>query len=306
MMKEGQRVVMVTEDSKYARLVVMESLSSIMMALLLVIAKMLVWFFSNSITILASMTDSMMDLVTSVINYIAVRFAIKPPDEDHNYGHAKIEALAGLAQCAFISASAIFLLVSSINRYFNPVQLTNIDLGIYVTVLSLILTLFVVVFQTYVIKKTDSQIIAADRLHCQSDLYSNLAIIVSLLICSTGYEIADVIFALLITVYIAHGVYGIGVRSLNVLLDKKISNHLINDITSIMLATPGVLGLHEMRTRRVGNYIYIQVHMCIDRNISLEEAHAIASTAQKAVLCKYSQADILIHMDPVNKTDLSD
>ncbi len=306
MMKEGQRVVMVTEDSKYARLVVMASLSSIMMALLLVIAKMLVWFFSNSITILASMTDSMMDLVTSVINYIAVRFAIKPPDEDHNYGHAKIEALAGLAQCAFISASAIFLLVSSINRYFNPVQLTNIDLGIYVTVLSLILTLFVVVFQTYVIKKTDSQIIAADRLHCQSDLYSNLAIIVSLLICSSGYEIADVIFALLITVYIAHGVYGIGVRSLNVLLDKKISNHLINDITSIMLATPGVLGLHEMRTRRVGNYIYIQVHMCIDRNISLEEAHAIASTAQKAVLCKYSQADILIHMDPVNKTDLSD
>lgn len=306
MMKEGQRVVMVTEDSKYARLVVMASLSSIMMALLLVMAKMLVWFFSNSITILASMTDSMMDLVTSVINYIAVRFAIKPPDEDHNYGHAKIEALAGLAQCAFISASAIFLLVSSINRYFNPVQLTNIDLGIYVTVLSLILTLFVVVFQTYVIKKTDSQIIAADRLHCQSDLYSNLAIIVSLLICSTGYEIADVIFALLITVYIAHGVYGIGVRSLNVLLDKKISNHLINDITSIMLATPGVLGLHEMRTRRVGNYIYIQVHMCIDRNISLEEAHAIASTAQKAVLCKYSQADILIHMDPVNKTDLSD
>lgn len=306
MLKEGQRVVMVTEDSKYARLVVMASLSSIMMALLLVMAKMLVWFFSNSITILASMTDSMMDLVTSVINYIAVRFAIKPPDEDHNYGHAKIEALAGLAQCAFISASAIFLLVSSINRYFNPVQLTNIDLGIYVTVLSLILTLFVVVFQTYVIKKTDSQIIAADRLHCQSDLYSNLAIIVSLLICSTGYEIADVIFALLITVYIAHGVYGIGVRSLNVLLDKKISNHLINDITSIMLATPGVLGLHEMRTRRVGNYIYIQVHMCIDRNISLEEAHAIASTAQKAVLCKYSQADILIHMDPVNKTDLSD
>lgn len=306
MLKEGQRVVMVTEDSKYARLVVMASLSSIMMALLLVIAKMLVWFFSNSITILASMTDSMMDLVTSVINYIAVRFAIKPPDEDHNYGHAKIEALAGLAQCAFISASAIFLLVSSINRYFNPVQLMNIDLGIYVTVLSLILTLFVVVFQTYVIKKTDSQIIAADRLHCQSDLYSNLAIIVSLLICSTGYEIADVIFALLITVYIAHGVYGIGVRSLNVLLDKKISNHLINDITSIMLATPGVLGLHEMRTRRVGNYIYIQVHMCIDRNISLEEAHAIASTAQKAVLCKYSQADILIHMDPVNKTDLSD
>ena len=306
MLKEGQRVVMVTEDSKYARLVVMASLSSIMMALLLVMAKMLVWFFSNSITILASMTDSMMDLVTSVINYIAVRFAIKPPDEDHNYGHAKIEALAGLAQCAFISASAIFLLVSSINRYFNPVQLMNIDLGIYVTVLSLILTLFVVVFQTYVIKKTDSQIIAADRLHCQSDLYSNLAIIVSLLICSTGYEIADVIFALLITVYIAHGVYGIGVRSLNVLLDKKISNHLINDITSIMLATPGVLGRHEMRTRRVGNYIYIQVHMCIDRNISLEEAHAIASTAQKAVLCKYSQADILIHMDPVNKTDLSD
>ncbi len=306
MMKEGQRVVMVTEDSKYARLVVMASLSSIMMALLLVMAKMLVWFFSNSITILASMTDSMIDLVPSVINYIAVRFAIKPPDEDHNYGHAKIEALAGLAQCAFISASAIFLLVSSINRYFNPVQLTNIDLGIYVTVLSLILTLFVVVFQTYVIKKTDSQIIAADRLHCQSDLYSNLAIIVSLLICSSGYEIADVIFALLITVYIAHGVYGIGVRSLNVLLDKKISNHLINDITSIMLATPGVLGLHEMRTRRVGNYIYIQVHMCIDRNISLEEAHAIASTAQKAVLCKYSQADILIHMDPVNKTDLSD
>ena len=306
MLKEGQRVVMVTEDSKYARLVVMASLSSIMMALLLVMAKMLVWFFSNSITILASMTDSMMDLVTSVINYIAVRFAIKPPDEDHNYGHAKIEALAGLAQCAFISASAIFLLVSSINRYFNPVQLMNIDLGIYVTVLSLILTLFVVVFQTYVIKKTDSQIIAADRLHCQSDLYSNLAIIVSLLICSTGYEIADVIFALLITVYIAHGVYGIGVRSLNVLLDKKISNHLINDITSIMFATPGVLGLHEMRTRRVGNYIYIQVHMCIDRNISLEEAHAIASTAQKAVLCKYSQADILIHMDPVNKTDLSD
>lgn len=294
---------MVSEEQKYSRLVVMASLSSIAMALILVLAKMFVWFFSNSITILASMTDSMMDLVTSLINYLAVRWAVKPPDEDHNYGHAKMEALAGLAQCAFISASAVFLLVSSVNRYLNPVPLVNIDLGIYVTYLALILTMVVVAFQTYVVKKTNSQIIAADRLHCQSDIYSNVAIIVSLFISSTGYEIADVIFALMITLYIAWGVHGIGVRSLDVLLDKKISNYIIDDITSIMMATPGVMGLHEMRTRRVGNWIYVQVHMCIDRNISLEEAHAIASKAQKAVLCKYSQADILIHMDPVNNPE---
>ena len=292
---------METGDRGYSRLVVMASLSSIAMAVILVLAKMFVWFFSNSITILASMTDSMMDLVTSVINYLAVRWAIKPPDEDHNYGHAKMEALAGLAQCAFISASAVFLLVSSVNRYLNPVPLVNIDLGIYVTYLALILTLMVVAFQTYVVKRTDSQIIAADRLHCQSDIYSNVAIIVSLFISSNGYEIADVIFALLITFYIAHGVYGIGVKSLDILLDKKISNHMIDDITSIMLKSEGVIDLHEMRTRRVGNAIFVQVHMCIDRNISLEAAHAIASKAKNAVLCKYSQADIMIHMDPVDK-----
>ncbi len=286
------------DGRRYAGLVMRASAAAIALAAALILIKTYVWMFTNSVTLLASVTDSAMDLAASLINWFALRFSLKPADSDHNYGHAKAEALAGLAQCAFIAASSLFLIAESVNRIFNPAPLENMDAGLWVMAVSTVLTAAVVAYQTSVVRRTGSQIIAADRLHCRSDLYSNAAIILSLALSMYGWTWADVAFATLIALYIASGAASVGMKSLDILLDKRLPGKMVRDIEELLKSPPGVVGVHDLRTRRTGNSIFVQAHVCIDGNLSLREAHAIAAEAKKAVLFRYVQADIIIHADP--------
>ena len=293
-----QKMTTVT-NQEYSRLLKLATTSSICLAGVLLASKLIIWLMSNSLTILASMTDSMMDLFSSLINYLAVRYASQPPDSDHNYGHAKAESIAGLAQSIFIAASSIFVLGTSINRLINPSVISHEMAGIVVTIFSLFLTIVVVLIQTYVISKTRSDIIMADRLHCQSDIFSNLAILLSLVLSFYGYYYADIVFAIIISIYIFYGVIAIGRKSLNVLLDRKLPDDVVSDIVDIINGTEGILGYHDLRTRRVGNVFFIQVHVTMDGNQLLFDAHDIASRVKHDILSKYAQSDVIIHMDPV-------
>ena len=272
-----QKMTTVT-NQEYSRLLKLATTSSICLAGVLLVSKLIIWLMSNSLTILASMTDSMMDLFSSLINYLAVRYASQPPDSDHNYGHAKAESIAGLAQSIFIAASSIFVLGTSINRLINPSAISHEMAGIVVTIFSLFLTIVVVL---------------------KSDIFSNLAILLSLVLSFYGYYYADIVFAIIISIYIFYGVIAIGRKSLNVLLDRKLPDDVVSDIVDIINGTEGILGYHDLRTRRVGNVFFIQVHVTMDGNQLLFDAHDIASRVKHDILSKYAQSDVIIHMDPV-------
>ena len=158
-------------DSNYARLVKLATFASIAVAFLLILTKFLVLALTESSTMLASLTDSVMDLLASLINFIAIRYAMQPADSDHRYGHFKAESLASLAQCTFILGSSLFLIMHGAKSIINPSQLENLDFGIIVSLIALVVTAILTFFQGYVIKKTKSSIIEADRLHYLSDIF---------------------------------------------------------------------------------------------------------------------------------------
>ena len=175
---------------------------AIITALILIIAKGIAWWQTGSVSMLASITDSMLDLLASFMNMLILRFALMPADHNHSFGHGKAESLASLVQSAFISGSAIFLLLQGIHRFNSPQPLNNTILGMLVTVFSIFATLLLVWYQGRVIEQTDSPAIKADRLHYQTDLLMNFAILISLGLSVHGILWADAVFAILISLYI--------------------------------------------------------------------------------------------------------
>ena len=196
----------ILEKDKAARLMRAATYASVSVASVLILAKTGAWLFTESVSLLSSLVDSLLDAGASIVNLLAVRHALQPADREHRFGHGKAEPLAGLAQSAFIAGSGIFLLLESADRLINPRPVENGAVGIAVMILAMVLTLGLVLFQRYVVKKTNSVAIAADSLHYRVDILVNAAVIVSLLLASyQGWLPADPLFAIAIVAYMGWG-----------------------------------------------------------------------------------------------------
>src|SRR3990167_230032 len=170
----------------HSRLLHLAASASVLVAVLLMSIKAFAWWFSDSVSLLASLTDSALDALASLLNFIAVRYALQPADAEHRFGHGKAESLAGLGQALFIMGSAVFLLARAIDRMLNPQPLEQLDVAVAVMLVSIVLTFVLVLYQRYVIAKTHSPAIKADSLHYLSDLLTNAGIIVALLLSWVG------------------------------------------------------------------------------------------------------------------------
>ena len=168
-----------TQLEQYRKLVLLAGGASVITAVLFILIKFGVWMISSSTVIFASLTDSIFDLLASLVNLLALRFSLLPPDDEHRFGHHKSQSLASLAQAAFIGGSAVLLISHGIERCVNPVYIEHIDLALYVSIICIIFTILLVVFQTYVFRKTQSEAIAADRLHYLSDVSLNIGVIIA-------------------------------------------------------------------------------------------------------------------------------
>ena len=176
---------------------------------------------TGSVSLLASLIDSLLDIAASVVNLIVVRYSLQPADREHTFGHGKAESLAALAQAMVISGSACFLILNGIDRFFRPHELQSPEYGIYVSGFAMVVTLALVMFQRQVVKKTGSQAIAADSLHYQSDLFMNAAIMVALGLSWFGITQADAVFAVGIGIYILYSAYRMAHSAVQTLLDRK-------------------------------------------------------------------------------------
>ena len=286
--------------ASYSRWVTLAGLASTATAGILILAKLVAWLMTGSSSLLASLTDSLMDTRASLINLFALRYSLTPADHDHSFGHGKAESLASLAQAAFITGSALVLVMNGISRLINPEPIKNLDIGLWVTVGSLALTLVLVAFQSLVVQKTQSQAIRADRLHYQSDVLFNIGVLLALGCSWYGWLWADGLFGILLGLFILKGALEIGYEAVQTLLDRQLPDGERAQIVELVKSVPGVHGIHDLRTRQAGPLRFIQLHMELDDTLPLMRAHDLADQAETLILDKYPGADVIIHMDPIS------
>ncbi|OGQ86202.1 MAG: divalent metal cation transporter FieF [Deltaproteobacteria bacterium RIFOXYD12_FULL_56_24] len=289
-------------DNPYdnARLLRLATYASTATAVMLIGVKGAAWFMTGSLSLMASLVDSLMDAAASLINLLAVRYSLKSADQDHQFGHGKAESLAGLAQACFIGGSAIFLLMHAAERLSHPQPLLEINIGLWVMAFAMTATLGLLAFQGYVIRQTNSAAIRADALHYQSDLLTNAAAITALFFAASGWPLLDPLGALGIAGYILYSAWRIGREAMQVLMDHELPEETRQRICDIVLAHGIVLGLHGLRTRQSGQTMLIQFHLDLDQALPLAEAHRVADEVENAIMAAFPQADVLIHQDPRN------
>ena len=268
------------------------------MAALLILVKVYAWISTGSLGVLAALVDSLLDLFASLINMLAVRYAMMPADDDHRYGHGKAEALAGLAQAAFISSSALFLIIFTVERLAHPNPISSIDTGTGIIIFSILITTALVLFQNHVVSRTGSVAIKADSLHYRADLLTNTGILAGLLLYLWGWTSADTIIALLIGIYILECAIKIGYESTQLLLDRELPEAEQQQILKIAQKESSVIEVHGLRTRLSGQTRFVQMHLVLKDDPSLSQAHEISERVEIALKETFDDIDIIIHQDP--------
>ncbi len=275
------------------------AIASVSVALVLIATKFAAWVLTDSVSLLSTLIDSFLDAAASILNLIAVHHALQPADREHRFGHGKAEPLASLAQSAFICGSAVFLLIEAGQRIAHPRDIANTDIGYAVMVFSIVLTVILVGFQRYVVKKSGSIAINADSLHYQTDVLINLGVMVSLFLSSSlGWLYADPLIAALIAVYIVKGAWGIGNTALAILMDRELEDDERQKIRDIVMAHSEVKGLHDLRTRSSGINSFIQFHLELDGEMKLRDAHEISEQVELELMDAFPNAEVIIHEDP--------
>ena len=282
-----------------SRLMTYATIASVVTALLLIVVKIIAWYMTGSLSLLATLVDSVMDAVASLITLVAVRISLTPADAEHRFGHGKAEYLSVLMQAAFISGSAIVLFLQAIKRLASDnTPLVNENIGIAVMVISISATTALLVFQRYVVRCTDSTAIAADAMHYKVDLLTNTAVIVALVASAYGYSSMDSYLTIAISVYMLIGVVRLVSEAIQHLMDHSLPVEQLQEIERRCLSVEGVISVHEIRTRVSGQIPFIQMHLDLSGDLTLREAHEIGYQAKQSVLEWLPNADIIIHLDP--------
>ena len=273
--------------------------ASIAVAGAMVLVKLAAWLMTGSVSLLSSLLDSLLDAAASLVNLIAIHQALTPADREHRFGHGKAEPLASLGQSAFITGSAVLLIIQGLQHLLTPVPVANSGVGIAVMVFAIVVTFALVRYQQHIIKRTGSLVVSSDELHYRSDLILNGAVIVALLAESVlGWPYVDPLFGIAIGLWIIYGAWRVAQRAVVQLMDHELSDDARARIRQIALAHPQVRSVHDLRTRAAGPDTFVQIHLEMDGDLTLKEAHRVSDAVEADILAAFPQAEVMIHQDP--------
>lgn len=272
---------------------------SVTVAVLLIAMKAFALGASGSVSILASLADSSLDLIASLATFLAVRWAAAPADADHRFGHGKGEAVAALVQAGLVFASAVFIGWEALQRMFDPRPVVGGSWAVGVVLVSILLTGLLVWLQTRSLKASGSMAVSADRAHYAADLASSVVVLIGVV---SGAWLAapglDAAAGLVVAVWLFWGAFGVLKGAADQLLDREASDADRVALTNAVLSDPRVSGVHQLRTRLSGDRLMVQMHIDLDRTLSFEAAHDIVVAAEDRVTAAFPGADVLIHADP--------
>ena len=281
------------------RLMRLATVASMSVALILVVAKLAAWRITDSVSMLSSLVDTSLDLVSSMVTFLAVRHALVPADDDHRFGHGKAEGLAGLVQAGFIAASGCALLVAVVERLGNPKQVREEMVGLVISGLAIFLTAALVAFQRHVVRRSGSLAIGADMAHYATDLVATLLTGGGLFLSGLlDLPLIDSGVAGVVALYLLHGGWKVGRASLDVLMDRELPVEESTRIEEIARRHAGVIDVHELRTRSGGLTKFVQLHIEVAHNLSLVEGHAIGQEVEMEIARAFPAAEIIVHVDP--------
>lgn len=278
-------------------------------AAFLVLMKMTVAIFSGSIAVLASAIDSMLDLIVSLFNYFALHTAEKDPDDQFHFGRNKIEPLAAVIEGVVISFSALFILYEALTKIAHPREMAHLPVSIGVMIASFIITAFLVMFLNHVAKKTKNMVIKADALHYKTDLFSNGAVLMALVLISyTAEELIDPILGIAIAIYMIYSAIPIIKEGVLMLLDAALESEDLQKIKNILDEEKDITDYHQLQTRESGSHIFISVHVVYNISISLYDAHLVSDRLEDKMkkLFKDNRVHTLIHMDPYDDSKINE
>ncbi|MBA3910811.1 MAG: cation-efflux pump [Rhodobacter sp.] len=282
------------------RLAFSAGIASVLVAAVLVGLKLWALAETGALSIAASLADSALDLMMSLGAAVAIVYAARPADEDHAFGHSSAEDLAALAQSAFILVSAGVIGWAAVARLLAPSEpvLASEGRGMVVMALSIVLTVGLVWWQGRVARATGSRVVAADRLHYLGDLLPSLGAIGALWVSGThGIGSVDAVVALAASVVMVLGAVRIGKGAWDALMDRAADPAILAGIAEMARGWPGVRGFHDLKTRTAGSRVFVHLHIELDGDQPLREAHRIGAGLRRAILEAYPQADVIIHKD---------
>lgn len=279
------------------------SLFAVISAIILATGKFSAGFISGSMAVISSGLDSLLDAFISGMNFFAIKKAAEPADHEHQYGHGKVEDLAGIIQSLFIVFSGIAIIYTTVEKFLNKETIIYSGLDIGVMIFSLVFTVVVSLVLRKVGRKSCSHALMADALHYASDFYSNSAVIAAIFLTHyTGKSYFDLLFAIIIGFVIIFSAVKIFRNSFSALMDTRVSGNIEKEIKNIINATPfPYAGYHRLRSRLAGNKKYFDFHLLICRKSGIEEAHDLASGIEKKMNEKMRDIDVTIHIEPCRK-----
>jgi len=275
------------------------AMASVATALTLLALKAWAAWTTGSVAVLASLADTGLDLLASLVTLYAVRLAAVPADDDHRFGHGKAEALAALFQTGLILASAIAIGWRGVERLGNPGPTAAPEYGIAVSVIAIVLTLALVGYQRRVVARTGSLAIQTDSVHYSSDLLLNGAVIAALILDAwVGIEGADAAFGIAIALWLALGALRAARAAVDELMDKEWPDEARQAFLAVAARHPRLRGIHDLRTRTSGGHRFVQFHVWVDPSMTLAEAHRVMDEVETELRAEFPGVDILIHPDP--------
>ncbi len=282
---------------------------SMSVATVLVIMKMIVAIMSGSVAILASAIDSFLDLCVSIFNFFALHTSEKEADDKFNFGRSKMEPLASVIEGTIISISGAFIFYEAMIKIIHARETEYLDTSIAVMVISIIITAALVTYLNYIAKKTDNMVIRADALHYKTDLFTNAAILLALVLISyTSLGIIDPLLGIAIALYMVYSAYPIIKEGVLMLLDAALDKEDVNKIVDVLKNEQRITDYHFLKTRVSGSEIFISVHVVFTVSISLYDAHHISDDIELALKRLFPQKEVhsIIHLDPYDDSQIND
>jgi ferrous-iron efflux pump FieF len=274
-------------------------------AVVLIVAKLWGWMATDSVALLTSAADAVVDALAATATFFGVRFAQHPADLEHRFGHGKGEALAAFTQAILLASTAAVLAVQSLWRVIYPQQLTAISLGMWIAVAGLATSSLLAAMQTYVVRRTGSTAIAADRAHYLMDAVLNGAVLIALVLTRvTGWKRADPTAALIIAGYMIAGAWRVGETASRQLLDHELPREQRERIKAAAVACVGIRGVHDLRTRDAGDRVFVEFHLEVDGHVSVREGHRMVDAAERAVAGLFTkETEVIGHLEPTGIED---
>ena len=287
-----------------ANLTTRAALASATVALGLLILKGIAAQRTGSVAMLGSLADTSLDLIASLVTLWGVRLAAQPADNDHRFGHGKAEALAALFQVFIIALSGAAILARAIQQLLAGQTTANAEYGIGASIIAIVATMGLLAYQRFVIARTGSVAIGADHIHYQSDVLLNIAVIAALAIDQYGgVKGADPLFGIVIALWLMWGAWRASGQAVNQLMDREWPAERRAAFLIVAEQHPELAGIHDLRTRTSGTHDFVQFHVWMDPNMTLDEAHRVMDEVEDKLMLAFPGTEILIHPDPEGHVD---